>query len=185
MLDIHPATPPRWGDITRLFGDNGALAGCWCMFPRQRASEFKACAGETNRELFRVLVAGGEEPGLIAYREGEPVGWVALAPREEFGRIERSPVVGPVDDLPGVWATPCFFVHRLARRQGVAGALLDAATRRARELGATAVEGYPFMTPGRRPVTELYVGLETMFSAAGFVRVGGRSVVRCVMRRTF
>lgn len=45
-----------------------------------------------NRELFRALVAGSDEPvGLLAYRDGEGVGWCAAGPRTRFARALGVP----------------------------------------------------------------------------------------------
>jgi hypothetical protein len=38
----------------------------------------------------------------VAYRDGEAVGWVGLAPREDFERLETSKVLARIDDTP-VW----------------------------------------------------------------------------------
>ena len=110
---VQPATRTCWPDVERLFGPTGAYAGCWCMFLRTSSKVFEAqCqgGGAANREALKALVEGGAEPGLLAYRDDVPIGWVALAPREEYGRVLRSPLHKPIDDEPGVWAITCFFV---------------------------------------------------------------------------
>ena len=110
----------------------------------------------------------GRSPGLVAYRDGEAVGWVGLAPREEYERLEHSTVLGRVDDKP-VWSIVCFVVGRKSRGQGVADALLAAAVDYAREQGATLLEGYPIETDGGRvPSANAYHGTMGMFERAGF-----------------
>jgi hypothetical protein len=43
MIEILPATPDRWADLEDLFGpERGGCAGCWCVWPRVSAGEFKA-----------------------------------------------------------------------------------------------------------------------------------------------
>jgi hypothetical protein len=37
-------------------------------------------------------------PGLIAYEDDRPVGWISLGPREDYEKLARSPVMKPVDD---------------------------------------------------------------------------------------
>ena len=95
-LTIEPVTPDRWDDLVTLFGPRGAVAGCWCMWWRLSAKEWESKAYDGNRRSMKELVDAGERPGLLAYRDGEPVGWVSVAPREQFPRIERSRVLGPV-----------------------------------------------------------------------------------------
>src|SRR5499427_11157277 len=102
---IVPVTPARWPDLAALFGDKGACAGCWCMWMRLPTAEFRRGKGRGNRRALRALVAK-RPPGLIAYVGGEPAGWVAVAPREEYVRLENSRVLEPVEG-ERVWAAPC------------------------------------------------------------------------------
>lgn len=130
----HPLTDDRWNDFARLFGRNGACGGCWCMLWRLPRRVFDAQKGEGNREAMRDLVRAGAEPGLLAYRGDEVVGWCALGPRAIYPALERSRVLKPVDDEP-VWSVSCLFVHRAHRNQGVSVALLRAAVDFARAWG--------------------------------------------------
>ena len=181
-LEVHPLTPERWDDLEALFGSRGANSGCWCMWWRVTAAEFTRDAGETLRRGLQAIVDEGRVPGLLAYADGRPVGWCSVAPRDEYGRLQRSPKLGPVDTTP-VWAIVCFFIHRTARGHGVASALLDAAVDFAFASGAVAVEGYPIDPATRAKVdnASAYTGVLGMFEDAGFVEVarrGGRPVVR-------
>lgn len=152
------------------------------MWTRQTSREFDERKGEPNRQAMRELVATGPPPGLLAYIEDIPVGWVAVGPRESFSRLGRSPVTKPVDGTP-VWSITCFVIDRTHRRRGVATALLDAAVRYAAESGAEAVEGYP-VEARRDPMPDIYawMGLAEMFEEAGFVEIARRSETRPVYR---
>jgi GNAT superfamily N-acetyltransferase len=181
-LEVRPVTPDRWDDLVALFGERGAVSGCWCMFFRLSGGEFERRAGAGTRAGLRALVRGGAVPGLLAYAEGRPVGWCSVAPRDEFRRVLRSPTLRPIDDRP-VWSVVCFYIDRTARRRGVAERLLDAAVQHAAAAGAEALEGYPRDTTGRpRSSAELYVGTVSMFQAAGFQEVARRSPTRPIMR---
>jgi GNAT superfamily N-acetyltransferase len=178
----HAATPSRWHDVERLFGVRGACAGCWCMWPRLASAQFARGRGLGNKRALRRLVAGGRRPGIIAYRGGEPVGWCAVAPREEYSRLDRSRVMARVDERP-VWSVVCFFVARETRGSGVAEALLRAAVEHAVRRGATIVEGYPLDTEGKRLADAfVWFGLTSTFQRAGFQEVARRSKTRPVMR---
>jgi len=131
-------------------------------------------------------VASGETTGLLAYRAGVPVGWVAVAPRSAYPRILRSPTIAPLDaDEPGVWSISCFFVGRKHRGEGVADELLDAAIAFAAERGATAVEGYPAETGGVRGSSgDYFTGTVNQFARAGFaIQERAKPGKRIVMRR--
>jgi GNAT superfamily N-acetyltransferase len=183
-LAVYPLTPDRWDDLASLFDRPGDAKGCWCMFYRVRSRDFERLWGEGARAAFKEVVEQGPPPGLLAYRDGTPVGWCAVAPREAFPRILHSPVVRPVDDRPACWSVVCFYVRKDERRGGVAAALLEEAVRFAAASGAEAVEGYPKDTEGaRRHANEMFVGSVSMFRAAGFEEVGRRSPLRPIMRR--
>ena len=140
--EIFSVTPERWSDLERLFGPRGACAGCWCMYWRLPSAQWERMRGEEAREQLRALVSTGARPGLLAYHGDVPVGWIAIAPREDYSRLERSRILKPVDDQP-VWSTPCFFVARAHRRSGLTVRLLQAAVAYAAQHGARIVEGYP------------------------------------------
>lgn len=190
---VRPLTPDRWTDLERLFGPRGAYGGCWCTYFRQTGSEFgrgRADRGAGNRALLRSLAEDGAVPGLVAYRGEDPVGWVSVAPRPQFGRILRSPTLGPRgDDEPDdsddtrVWSIVCFFIHRDTRGEGLGRVLLKAAVKHARTHGARYLEAYPVDTAGRRmDSSELYTGTLRLFKDAGFQEVQRRARHRPIVR---
>jgi GNAT superfamily N-acetyltransferase len=184
-LEIHPLTPDRWDDLVTVFDRPGDPKGCWCMFYRVRGRDFDKLWGKGAKAAFHEVVEDGPPPGLLAYRDGVPVGWCAVAPRDAYPRVLRSRVIGPTDDAPACWAVVCFYVVRDERRGGLAAALLDAAVAFAASHGATAVEGYPKDTAGgKKHANEMFVGSMSMFAAAGFKEVARRSPNRPIMRRT-
>src|SRR5262249_43947362 len=140
--------------------------------------------GEPNRRAFRKLVTTGPPPGLLAYEGGEPVGWVAIAPRAEYRRFETSRILQPVDDRE-VWSVPCFFVARGHRKKGVTKALLSAACEWAGKRGARMIEGYP-VDAGGKEYTPAFAwhGLIGTFEATGFREVARRSKRRPIMRKS-
>jgi GNAT superfamily N-acetyltransferase len=171
-LEIHPLTPKRLGDLAKLFGQGGDPKWCWCAFYRVRGMTWSNATPKDNRAVLERAVRSdardGRAPGLVAYRDGEAVGWVSLAPREEFERLEHSKVLAPIDDKP-VWSIVCFVVGRTSRGQGVAAALLAAAVDYARDHGATMLEAYPVETGGKRvPSANVFKGTLGMFERAGF-----------------
>ena len=180
---VHPLTRDRWPDLVKLFGAHGACGGCWCMWWRRPGAEFSRGKGAENRAALRRVVAVGPPPGLLAYAGEEPIGWIALAPREKYSKLGRSRVLKPVDDRP-VWSLTCFFVARHHRRKGVTVRLLRSAVAFAREQGARVLEGYPIDVGDRTsPDVWVYTGLLPAFHKAGFREVARRSKSRPIMRR--
>lgn len=184
-LEIHPLTPERWHDLEQLFGERGATGGCWCMWWRLSGKVFGESTSKDNKIAFKNIVDEGREPGLLAYLESKPVGWVSVAPREEFAARfnNKSPVFKPIDDLP-VWSIICFFIDQQHRHQGIAQQLLDAAVEYAAAHGAEIVEAIPVDTgTSTAKDRDIYVGTEAMFRAAGFEVVARRRPERPFMRK--
>jgi len=181
-LTIHPLTPDRWDDFETLFGKNGACAGCWCTWWRMGQSEWLAKKGERTKRTMRALVKKGPPPGLLAYAGDEPVGWCALAPREDYPRLSRSKILAPVDEAK-VWSVTCFFVRRDWRLRGVTVALLKVAARWVAAQGGRIVEGYPTDTEREQPAAFVYHGLLGAFRRAGFREVARRSKTRPIVRK--
>jgi GNAT superfamily N-acetyltransferase len=177
MVDVRPLTPARWADLEDLFGPNGAVAGCWCMYWRIPGRD---PYGPGNRAAFQARVDQDPPPGLLAYADDRAVGWVQVGRRQEFVRIERSRHLGPIDETP-VWSVNCFYIRRGHRRHGVGAALLDAAIAFARDHDAAGLEAYPVDRRGSS-AGELYTGVPSMFLARGFREVARRHPSRPILR---
>jgi GNAT superfamily N-acetyltransferase len=182
-LTFRALTKARWADLERLFGPRGAVGGCWCMYWRLRRSRFEKTKGEGNRRAFRRIVATAAPTGVLAYADGEPVGWCAVAPREDYPVLERSRILARVDGRP-VWSVSCFFIARPFRHRDVGRRLLVAAVDFARRGGARIVEGYPVEPrAGALPDVFAWTGLASAFRRAGFKEILRRSPTRPIMRR--
>ena len=169
-VEIVPLTPDRWDDVAALFGEGGDPKTCWCMFWRVRSKNWAFANAAEARDGLHALVDAGSDPapGLLAYADGRPVGWVSVAPREDYDRLTASRVRPRLDDVP-VWSIVCFVVSRTVRGQGLTTRLLDAAIDYARAHGAPGLEAYP-VDPGdgQIPAALAYTGLLSTFTAAGF-----------------
>jgi GNAT superfamily N-acetyltransferase len=153
-------------------------AGCWCQYWHLRGKAYHDGWGAANRARLERQVRSGDAPGLLAYLEGEAVGWCRLGPRETFERLEASRPLARIDDAD-VWSVVCFYVHPTAKRRGVASSLLEAAGAHAASRGASILEGYA-VRAGHANI-DAYTGYLPMFLAAGFEPVGDggrRTIVR-------
>jgi GNAT superfamily N-acetyltransferase len=187
-VKLEPLTPSRWQDFEAVFRAPGCSVarGCWCMYYRRSGDRGPTPAGlsraEANRREMKTLVDGGEVTGLLGYRDGEPVGWVSLGPRERYAKLERSPVMRAVDDK-AVWSVICFVVPSPHRHQGVARALLKGAIAYARRKGVRLLEAYPVDRRGAARDDSLWFGTRRMFEHEGFEVVARRKPGRPVMRK--
>jgi GNAT superfamily N-acetyltransferase len=167
---VVPATSDRWADIVTVLGGNGDK-GCWCQAPRGAARPYGAEGRGTRRESLRAQVEGDPPPGMLAYVDGQVVGWCGFGPRPSLPRLARSRTIPRIDDKP-VWSILCFNIRVGYRRHGVAHALLAGVIDFARRSGAPGLEGYPVDPQGDRVNSSFgYVGFTGMFEAAGFRRV--------------
>lgn len=180
MLEYHSVTRERLDDLGRFSERHGRFRYCSCMRWRMTSAEYSRSTKEDRVAALEARVEAETPVGVLAYRDGEPVGWVSVAPRETYGALERSKALARVDDAP-VWSVACFFLDRSARGQGVTLGLLNAAVAYARSRGARIIEGYP-VEPGPRLYT--YMGAPATFLKAGFVDVTPPGRERRVMRYT-
>ena len=151
------------------------------MYWRSTASDYNQLKGAGNKKAFGKIVKK-TSPGIIAYVDGKPAGWCAVAPRKEYVRLERPRVLKPVDDKP-VWSIVCFFIEKQFRNRGLSKLLLQSAVEFAISNGAKIIEGYPVEPKaGKMPDAFAWTGFSNTFRKAGFKEVERRSEARPIMR---
>ena len=195
-VTIVPANEASWEDLQAIFGTRGYTSTCQCQ--RFKAREDVDSAFDSEERAWRLRVqSAADHPesevtsGLVAYLDGEPVGWCAVEPRTAYKRLPKRRVVlkergeDPADD--SVWALTCFAVRAGYRGQGITYPLARAAVEFARDRGARAIEGYPMDPEPGQDITwgETHVGTRSVFAAAGFEEVAHPTLRRLVMRIDF
>ena len=179
-LVVRPAVAELWPAIEDLFGPQGASNGCWCMYWRIGRRYAERPRAE-NKAEFRSLVEQGPPPGLVALDGDLAVGWCQVTPRTVIPYIERKRFLAGVDGA-GAWSISCFYIRRTYRRRGVSAALIAAALEMARRAGAPALEAYPVDSAAPQASGNLYTGVASTFTRAGFREVARRTSARPVMR---
>jgi len=197
-LTIVPANEASFEDLQAVFGTRGVAAICQCqrykLRPREAFAKFPV-----EERAFRLRQqtdcgnpSARSTSGLVAYLDGEPVGWCAVEPRTAYEgllRNNRVPWEGRQEDKADdtVWAVTCVFVRAGSRGKGIAYALAKAAVDFARERGARALEAYPILAkPGAKiSWDEIHVGNRSIFEAAGMAEVSHPTLRRIVMRADF
>ncbi len=185
-IETAPAT---WAAVEELFGTKGEPSRCWCRWFALTAKDWTSSSPGDRKELLKSAFQAGPAPGVLAFRDGHPVGWCAVEPRQSYPRLKRSQVLragadSATEDRADLWAVSCFVVAPQHRRTGVSTALLSAAVDHAFHHGANVIEAYPVDTDQRTKATasDLFHGTLSLFTAAGFRAVSesvlGRPVVR-------
>ena len=194
-ISVLPANAASWEDLQTVLGTRGPGSRCQCqrykLWPRESFGSFPAMerAHRLREQTDCGHPASARTSGLVAYLDGEPVGWCAVEPRTAYGgllRNARVPWADRTEDKTddSVWAVTCLFTRAGFRKRGVSRALTRAAVDFARERGARALEGYP-MTTTNAILEELHVGTEGVFADAGFTEVSRPTLRRVVMRIDF
>ena len=195
-VTVVPANQASWDDLRAIFGVRGYPAYCQCQKYKVGHYAWTDHTIAARIERLRQDTHCGDPSapttsGLVAYLDGEPVGWCAVEPRTAYARMRRTPTPWTARDEDkddaSVWAVTCFVTRAGFRRRGVSRALAAATVAFARERGARALEGYPMITEPGKEVTwgELSVGSRSIFADAGFTEVSHPTLRRVVMRIDF
>ncbi len=195
-LSVVPANQASADDLQAVFGARGWPSTCQCQWFKIRDSQWDSVPVAERQQRLQDQT-GCDHPsaqttsGLIAYLDGEPVGWCAVEPRTAYPRLARTrvPWSGRSEDKTdaSVWAVTCFVIRIGYRRRGISRALARATVDFARQRGARALEGYPIVVQPGREFTwgELFVGSQSIFGDAGFTEVSRPTLRRAVMRIDF
>ena len=179
----RPANEASSEDIEAVFAAGGARK-CRCQALKVAGWIWRDTTQE-ERDAALMEQAGcdtsGATSGLIGYVDGEPAGWVAVEPRENYPRMRKDP------DLEGVWSVTCFVVRKEFRRQGLMYELAVATVEYGRRVGARVLEGYPTEPPPGKTVIwdEASVGLLQVFLDAGYEVEASPTLRRRVVRHRF
>ncbi|MGB0189604.1 MAG: GNAT family N-acetyltransferase [Nocardioides sp.] len=183
-----PANEATDEDVEAVLGAGGA-AKCRCQGLKVEGWIWR---DSTQEEREAALVAqtacgtDGPTSGLIGYVDGEPAGWVAVEPRENYPRIwsRKQPWMRMDPELEGVWSVTCFVVRKGFRREGLTYELARATVDHGRRVGAHVLEGYPMEpAPGKTVIwDEASVGLLQVFLEAGYALHASPTLRRRVVR---
>ena len=134
-ITVVPANRVSCTDLQAVFGTSGYAAQCQCQRFKTRATDWDGKAAVPvkvrAKQLREQTHCGDPESritsGLVAYMEGEPVGWCAVEPRTAYIRLQKKPLVwaGRSEDKAddSVWAVTCLITRAGFRKRGVTYAL--------------------------------------------------------------
>ena len=185
-ITTQTAMRERWDDVQAVLCGGGDGRSCQCAWPVMSASQWRTTGVSERADALRDELSGPLAPGVLAYVDETPAGWVRVGPRTAQQRLSRSRIVrqgsGEPIDAPDVWAATCFSIRKEYRHQGLSAALLDAAVEHARRHNARVLEAYPVDTALSSPSNNsLFVGVLTTFLRAGFQIVSRPTPSRAVV----
>ena len=181
-LEFDQLTSSTWKKFEAVMGEKGGCGNCWCMYFRLPYKTFQENKPDGNKKLMKQLVKKDRPQGLIASINNEPVGWIALAPREDYMRLANSRVFKPIDDKP-VWSITCFFIKKEFRHKGLSQQLIKGAVDFAKKKKIKTLEAYPAIPYAEKvPHPFLWVGVLSPFIKQGFKIVQQHSKSRAMVR---
>lgn len=189
MITVVPADEAEWEHVETVLGAARCHGGqCYCQRFVVPAGRWRAVSDAERADMLHAQVQADPPGGLVAYLDGEPVGWCSVRSRTAYPSLLKSrvPWAGRTEDRTDdtVWTVACMVTRVGYRRRGVSGELVRAAVDFARARGARALEAYAMVVlPGQDiPWGELHVGSVGTYADAGFVEVSRPSKRRVVMR---
>lgn len=184
-----PANRAATEDVEALFATGGARK-CRCQALKVPGWIWRdSTQDERETSLLEQAACGTDGPtsGLIGYVDGDPAGWVAVEPRENYPRIwsRKQPWMRMDPELDGVWSVTCFVVRKGFRGTGLTYELAAATVAYGEQVGARVLEGYPMEPAEGKTVIwdEASVGLVQVFLEAGYEVVASPTLRRRVVRR--
>lgn len=181
-LKFDSLTASNWKQFEILMGEKGGCGNCWCMFFRLPYKDFQENKPGGNKKLMKQLVHKGMPQGLIASMNNDPVGWIAMAPREDYIKIENSRVFKRIDDKQ-IWSITCFFIKKEFRHKGLSQQLIKGAVDFAKKKKIKTLEAYPAIPYSEKvPSPFLWVGVLSSFIKNGFRIVQQNSKSRAMVR---
>jgi GNAT superfamily N-acetyltransferase len=151
------------------------------MYWKLRGKEFTENAGDTARQMQKSIVDSKIVPGLLAYSEGYPVGWIAVEPRSAYPKLAHSRILKPIDDQK-VWSITCFFIEKKHRHHGITIELLKAAVEYVKSQGGQIVEGYPVDAKREEAAPFVFTGTAAAYVKAGFEEAARIAPTRPIFR---
>lgn len=95
---VVPANQASWEDLRAIFGNRGYAAYCQCQklkfknWAERHATPVAVRMKRLEAQTQCGYPSANTTSGLVAYLDGNPVGWCAVEPRTAFPRLRNSPV---------------------------------------------------------------------------------------------
>ena len=175
-IEIVPLGPDRATDAVEFFDrdafpDNPWWGACYCMFyPRGgRTNEnWGQEPWQENREDQLHRIEDGKTSGMLAYSEGNVIGWCNATPRTELPGLATG-----ADE--GIVSIVCFVIAPPYRGHGVATRLLEGVIKSFADRGLRRLEAYPVRAANDEK--KAFHGTLDLFSRFGFEVISDEPLV--------
>jgi len=152
-IEVRELKPEFLQDYLKFFdnafSDFPQWADCYCGFYDTPGNDWDATSGPEHRAARSKLISASKAQGLLAYIDGNPVGWCNAQPRANLVNMRSYRVALTYPGEP-VGSIMCFVVSPDYRGRGVCTALLRAACDKFRRDGLQTAEGYPTTNSQKR-----------------------------------
>lgn len=103
-ISVVPANEASW-DLQAIFSTRGYASDCQCQRHKMRGKEWDSGSVPVEERAFWLREQtdcghpeSGTTSGLVAYLDGEPVGWCAVEPRTAYVRLGSTPWADRAED---------------------------------------------------------------------------------------
>ncbi len=167
IRDVTPELVPEYQRFFdhHAFRDYPVWQSCYCMETMYEGEDEDERTGEENRREMSERIKQGKVTALLAFVDGQPVGWCNYGETTRLAGVARRFKLEATDH-EGVGSVGCFVIAAPYRGHGVASKLLEGAVDRLRAQGMRAVEAYPSKTEDSAQGN--YRGPLEMYARAGF-----------------
>src|SRR5882672_9003950 len=91
-IAVLPANEARWDELQAVFGPRGDASRCQCQHYKIRHAQWRSVTAAERTARLRQQAGCSRRKarttsGLVAYLDGEPVGWCAVEPRTAYPRL--------------------------------------------------------------------------------------------------
>lgn len=140
MLKIENISEKNWTSLVALFQGSKECADCWCMNHR---SDPKNCpSGDSAKAALLKEIKSGTVFGLLAFLNGQPVGWCAVDPLKT--QVGHDYYLSTKDAKSSkVWMIHCLYVAPGHRGAGISSELVKSAIQLAKSNRAAELLAFP------------------------------------------
>lgn len=139
-IKIEKVHKENWTQLEKLFSGSKECLDCWCMNHRSQPSSCPT--GDKAKSALKNVLLSKSAYGLLAFFNGEPVGWCAFDPVETQIGHDYC-LQNKIFHQPNAWMIHCLFIDQKYRSKGISRELISAAVIESKKNMASEVVSFP------------------------------------------